>query len=144
MCQDLGISIPTLQKAFDQLIFKEGLICPAPQESINLLIDATYFGREYGYLVFHDTKKVIWFKEITTETIVDLQEGLRTIKEAGYRLKSVTIDGRKGFIDAIKHVYVGVPVQLCLFHQQAIIRHYLTNKPKHQAAIDLKEHMKRL
>jgi len=40
-------------------------------KSINLQIDATFFGREYGFLFFHDCKKVIYFKEIRTESIKD-------------------------------------------------------------------------
>jgi hypothetical protein len=40
---------------------------------INLLIDATFFRREYGFLVFHDCQKVIYFKEIKTESVKDFK-----------------------------------------------------------------------
>ena len=50
----------------------EGLLEEALQDlnqPINLLIDATFFGREFGFLVFHDCQKVIYLKEIKTESI---------------------------------------------------------------------------
>jgi hypothetical protein len=31
------------------------------------------------------------------------------------------------------------PVQMCQFHQVAIVTHYLTRKPKHQASVEFKE-----
>jgi len=41
---------------------------------INLLIDTTFFGREYGFLVFHDCQKAICFKEVKTESVKDFRE----------------------------------------------------------------------
>ncbi len=61
---------------------------------INLQIDATFFGREYGFLVFHDCRKMIYFKEIKTESVKDFKEGINALKAANYRIISVTIDGR--------------------------------------------------
>jgi hypothetical protein len=43
----------------------EGLLEEALQDlnqPINLLIDATFFGREFGFLVFHDCQKVTPFQ----------------------------------------------------------------------------------
>jgi hypothetical protein len=43
----------------------EGLLEKTLQDfdqPINLLIDATFFGREFGFLVFHDCKKVTPFQ----------------------------------------------------------------------------------
>jgi hypothetical protein len=51
-------------------------------KSVNLLIDATFFGRKYGFLVFHDCKKVIYFKEVKTESVKDFREGILALKAA--------------------------------------------------------------
>lgn len=141
---DLGVSIPKLQQEFDKIITSEGLQYKAPEEAINLLIDATFFGREYGFLCFHDTQKIIYFAEIKTETVRDLRSGLRELKEAKYKIKSVTIDGRRGYYNAIKKILGPVPVQMCLFHQKAIIRRYITDKPKSLCGQDLKRLMENL
>ncbi len=141
ICQKLGISYPTLSQEFDKIEVKEGLQC-APFEAINLLVDATFFGRAYGFLCFHDTKRIIWFKEIKTESVKDFRHGLRDLLEAGYRFKSVTIDGRRGYFNAIKTMLGPVPVQMCLFHQKAIIRRYITDKPQSACGKELKNLMK--
>lgn len=135
----LDISIPTLTKEFDKLDWVEGLLFPAPEEAINLIVDATFFGREYGYFCAHDGKKVIYFREIKTESVRYLREALYELVQAGYRFKSVTIDGRKGFYENIRKTLGGVPIQMCIFHQKAIIRRYTGNNPKLKPAKDLKE-----
>ncbi|MFN5351336.1 MAG: hypothetical protein ACK5BE_01800 [Alphaproteobacteria bacterium] len=84
-----------------------------------------FFGREFGYLCFHDTSKIIYFHEIKNETLADLRQGLYAIKNAGFQIKSVTIDGRRGAYPAIKKIFGPVPIQMCLFHQKAIIRRYI-------------------
>lgn len=110
-------------------------------KTINLQIDATFFGREYGFLVFHDCRKVIYFKEIKTESIKHFKEGIVALKAANYRIISVTIDGRRGYINNIRKLLGNIPIQMCLFHQKAIIRRYVTDKPRSQCGKDLKELM---
>ena len=108
---------------------------------INLLIDATFFGREYGFLVFHDCQKVVYFKEIKTESVKDFREGLIAIKAANYHILSITIDGRRGYINNIRKLLGNIPIQMCLFHQKAIIRRYVTDRPQSQCGKDLQELM---
>jgi hypothetical protein len=108
---------------------------------INLQIDATFFGREYGFLVFHDCQKVIYFKEIKTESVKDFREGILALKSANYRILSITIDGRRGYINNIRKLLGNIPIQMCLFHQKAIIRRYITDRPRSRCGRDLKELM---
>lgn len=108
---------------------------------INLQADATFFGREYGFLVFHDGCNVIYFKEIKTESVKYFREGIRAVKAAGFSIHSVTIDGRRGYINAIRKLIGNIPIQMCLFHQKAIVRRYITDRPRNQCGRDLKELM---
>lgn len=108
---------------------------------INLQIDATFFGREYGFLVFHDCKKVIYFKEIKTESVKNFRDGIIALKAANYRILSVTVDGRRGYINNIRKLLGNIPIQMCLFHQKAIIRRYITDRPQSQCGKNLKELM---
>jgi hypothetical protein len=111
---------------------------------INLQIDATFFGREYGFLVFHDGKKVIYFKEIKTESVKEFRAGINVIKSANYRILSVTVDGRRGYINNIRKLLGNIPIQMCLFHQKAIIRRYITDRPRSRCGKDLQELMHNL
>lgn len=143
---NLDVSVPTLRSKFDSIDVEEGLVHYPDNSnpSINLQIDATYFGNEYGYICFHDGKRVVYFHEIKAETSYDIILGLRTLKQAGYRFRSVTIDGRKGFEGAIRKELGGVPIQLCLFHARAIVRRYLGPNPTTEVAQDLAELMSRV
>ena len=144
ICTNLNVSYPKLIKEFDKFDALEGLQSKAAEDiskPINLLIDATFFGREYGFLVFHDCQKVIYFKEIKTESVKDFREGIIALKTSNYRILSVTIDGRRGYINNIKKLLGRIPIQMCLFHQKAIIRRYITDKPRSQCGKDLKELM---
>ena len=100
-----------------------------------------FFGREYGFLVFHDCQKVIYFKEIKTESVKHFREGIIALKAANYRILSIAIDGRRGYINNIRKLLGNIPIQMCLFHQKAIIRRYVTDRPRFQCGKDLKELM---
>lgn len=112
---------------------------------MNLLIDATFFGREYGFLVFHDCDKVIYFKEIKTESIQEFREGLIAIRDCGYYIiHSVTVDGRRGYINNIRKLLGNIPVQMCIFHQKAIVRRYITDRPRSEVGMKLRNIMNHL
>ncbi len=144
ICSILKVSHPKLLKEFDKIRVVEGLQEDVSADSvkiINLQIDATFFGREYGFLVFHDCKKVIYFKEIKTESVKDFREGIIALKSSNYCIHSITIDGRRGYINNIRKLLGKIPIQMCLFHQKAIIRRYITDRPRSQCGKDLKELM---
>lgn len=144
MCR-LNISHPKLIAEFDKLDIAEGLRCSYAGNPVNLMIDATFFGRSYGYLVFHDCQQVVYFKEIKSESVRHLKEGLNVIKEAGYRLKSITIDGRRGYFGNIKKIFgKNIAIQMCIFHQKAIVRRYITDNPQGRCGQELKELTKKL
>ena len=144
ICSDLDISYPKLISEFDKVDVVEGLQYPFDGHSVNLMIDATFFGRSYGYLVFHDCRRVIYFKEIISESVKDLREGLLTIRETGYRIKSITIDGRRGYYNNLRKIFGNIPIQMCIFHQKAIIRRYITDNPTSRCGQELKELAKKL
>jgi len=79
------------------------------------LIDATFFGREYGFLVFHDCQKAIYFKEVKTESVKDFREGILALKAANYSILSVTIDGRRGYISTISESCLETFLSKCAF-----------------------------
>jgi hypothetical protein len=67
--------------------------------SINLVLDATYFGREYGFFCFSDGKNIIYSKEIKTEGVKVFKECLTHLEDKlGYSFKAFVLDGKRGFI----------------------------------------------
>ena len=52
----------------------------------------------------------------------------------GWRFSSFTIDGRRGVIQLLEQLFPGVPIQLCLYHQKAIVQRYLMGNLKTDCA----------
>lgn len=72
-------------------------------------------------------------KHIDTETANDYKQLVEELTEQGFVIQSVTIDGKRGVAKA----FGDIPVQMCHFHQIAIIKRYLTSRPKLEASIEL-------
>lgn len=133
-------SIPTLRKYFDGIKTPSQSL-KSPAKSINLILDATFFSRTDGLLVFRANKINLFWCNITSETIAKIDECLSILDSADYKFKSFTIDGRRGVIKLLQARYPNIPVQLCQFHQTQIIRRYTTNQPKTTCGQELKELM---
>lgn len=98
-------------------------------------MDTTYWGRGFGLMLFKDalSKQNLLKYYVKSETNAQYIEGINLLQSKGFTIKGIVCDGRKGFVQAFKDI----PVQMCQFHQVAIIRRYLTKKPKLPAAIEL-------
>ena len=81
-------------------------------------------------MVYRAIGRNIHWQEMESETLAVTEQGLRHLTAQGWTFSSVTIDGRKGTISLIERLFPTLPIQLCLFHQKAIVRRYLTKKPK--------------
>lgn len=98
-------------------------------------MDTTYFGRNFGVMLFKDaiSKENLLKYYVKNETNKKYCEGIEVLQKRGFVIQAIVCDGRKGLIQS----FVNIPVQMCQFHQSAIIRRYLTKKPKLLAAQEL-------
>ena len=98
-------------------------------------MDTTYWGRNFGVMLFKDslTKENLLKYYVKNETNALYIAGIDELKSLGFQILAIVCDGRKGLIQSFN----GIPVQMCQFHQSAIIRRYLTKKPKLKAAQEL-------
>lgn len=105
---------------------------------VNVLMDTTYFGRTFGVMVFKDsiTGQILFKQFVRQETNLLYLIGIEEIVKRGIKIQSIICDGRKGLFQLFEK---DIPVQMCNFHQVAIIRRYLTKKPKMQASKELWE-----
>lgn len=79
------------------------------------------------------SNKIVACKHIDTETANDYKQLLAELTKQGFVIQGVTIDGKRGVAKA----FGDIPVQMCHFHQVAIIKRYLTSRPKLEASIEL-------
>ena len=99
-------------------------------------MDATYWGRNFGVLVFKDAwrKKILWRKFLRKkETIQDYIEGVEWLENAGFKISGVVCDGLKG----LSKVLSRYNVQYCQFHQIKTVKFYLTSNPDLPASKEL-------
>lgn len=127
-----GCSIRTIQRNLDkhQIVEEKKIVRP-----VIVLMDTTYWGRNFGVMLFKDviTKQNLLKYYVKSETNNFYIRGIDELKGLGYQILAIVCDGRKGLIQS----FSPIPVQMCQFHQAAIIRRYLTKKPKLTAAQEL-------
>lgn len=98
-------------------------------------MDTTYWGRNFGVMLFKDaiTKENLLKYYVRHETNSYYVQGINELKNKGFVISAIVCDGRKGLIQS----FGDIPVQMCQFHQCAIIRRYLTKRPRLLAAQEL-------
>lgn len=99
------------------------------------MMDTTYFGRGFGVMLFKDAASGLNLYKIyvKTETNGLYLQGIEYLKQRGFTIQAIVCDGRRGLFQ----LFPFMPMQMCNFHQVAIIRRYLTKKPKMQASKEL-------
>lgn len=102
-----------------------------------ILMDTTYWGRNFGVMLFKDayTKENLLKYYVKSETNALYLQGVNELKRKGFEVLAIVCDGRKGLFQ----LFGDIPIQMCQFHQVAIIRRYITKNPKLPASIELKE-----
>lgn len=118
--------------------YQTTLVSPFPR-AVTLVMDATFFGKradKFGVLVAKDVvkSKIIAYQFIQTEKLDDYTKMVDHLQQVGFVINGITIDGKRGLFQA----FPAIPVQMCHFHQQAIMTRYLTQRPKLPASIDLR------
>lgn len=100
-------------------------------------MDTTYWGRKFGVMLFKDniTKENLLKYYVQYETNLVYIQGIEELKKQGFTVLAIVCDGRKGLVQS----FGSIPIQMCQFHQSAIIRRYLTKKPKLKASQELME-----
>lgn len=129
-----GCSIKTIQRKIDAAAAKR---VTDFSSVANVLMDTTYFGKKLGVMVFKDsiTGQILYKQYVKQETNQLYLSGIEEIARRGIKIQAIICDGRKGLLQ----MFGGIPAQMCNFHQVAIIRRYLTKKPKMQASKELWE-----
>lgn len=124
--------IPWIQKQLDAVILKQDDGTPQP---IVFVADVSFFSRGDGILVFRSPKlyKNIFWEFVRGENPEMYRQARTVLEQRGFVFQAIVLDGRKG----VRGVFSDIPVQMCHFHQKAILRRYLTLHPKLEAGQEL-------
>lgn len=74
------------------------------------------------------------WQEIVYENADVYWKGRTELEKQGFVIQAVVVDGKK----CLKSVFLDFPIQMCHFHQIAVITRYLTRRPKLEASKELR------
>lgn len=109
------------------------------RDNVHLRVDATYFN-QFCLLCYQDDEdgytQLIRFSD--GEHYDEIKEDLDNLLKLGIHIESITTDGHKSILKAIKKSMPGVLSQRCLVHIQRMSLQWLTRYPKHPAGQELR------
>jgi len=112
------------------------------REQVNLRLDATYFNQFCMVGYQDDLDGYMQLLRFTDgEHYEEIREDLENLIKLGVHLESITTDGHKSILKAIKKATPDVIAQRCLVHIQRMCLIWLTRYPKHPSGQELRKHV---
>ena len=140
LSRDSSLSKDTLQRTFYQLLEQAPKIRIIKREQVHLRMDATYF-EKFCLLCYQDNEdgytQLIRFSD--GEHYDEIKEDLDNLIKLGLKIESITSDGHKSILKAIKKSVPEAYAQRCLVHIQRMCLLWLTQYPKHIAGQELRK-----
>lgn len=140
LSRESGLSISTLQRTFNALLEQSPSVKILKRKRVHLRMDATYF-EQFCLLCYQDNgdgyTQLLRFSD--GEHYEEIKEDLDNLIRLGVQIESITIDGHKGALKAIRKSMPDVIVQRCLVHIQRMCLLWLTRFPKHEASRQLRQ-----
>jgi len=140
LSRDSGLSIDTLQRTFYSYLEQFPTVNILKRNNVHLRLDATYF-EKFCMVCYqdHDDGYTQLIRFTDGEHYTEIKEDLDNLIKLGVQIESVTTDGHKSILKAIKSALPDVIVQRCLVHIQRMCMLWLTRYPKHIAGIELRK-----
>jgi len=140
LTRDSGLSRDTLQKTFYVFLEQAPVVKIIKRDDVRLRIDATYF-KQFCLVCYQDDEDgyIQLFRFTDGEHYEEIKEDLDNLIRLGLRLESITTDGHKSILKAIRKLVPQVVIQRCLVHIQRMCLLWLTRYPKHQAGQELRQ-----
>lgn len=139
LSRDSGLSIRTLQRIFYDFLERSPQVKILKRNKVHLRLDATYF-EQFCLLCYqdHDDGYTQLIRFSDGEHYKEIKEDLDNLIKLGVHIGSITTDGHKSILKAIKKSLPDVIVQRCLVHIQRMCLLWLTRFPKHDAGMELR------
>lgn len=139
LVRDSGMSQSTIQRLFKRLLNDAPVVPIRSKEKVHLLIDGSYFPNDLCLILYydHDLRYVQLYRHTDQERYKQIKEDLDNLRKLGVDVYSVTCDGHKAILKAIKRAYPQAIIQRCLVHVKRQARNYLSSAPQLQAGQDL-------
>ena len=140
LSRDSGLSKDTLQRIFYAFLIQSPQVKILKRGNVHLRMDATYF-RQFCLLCYqdHDDGYTQLIRFTDGEHYSEIKEDLNNLIKLGVQIESITTDGHKSILKAIRKSVPDVLVQRCLVHIQRMCLLWLTRFPRHSAGVELRQ-----
>jgi hypothetical protein len=140
LSRDSHLSIDTLQRLFYTFLEQAPEVKIINHGRIHLRIDATYL-KKICLVCYqdHDMGYTQLIRFSDGEHYHEIKEDLDNLIKLGLIIESITTDGHKSILKAIKKAMPDVTVQRCLVHIQRMCLLWLTRYPQHVAGVELRK-----
>ncbi len=132
--------LAALQLTFYHLLEQAPVLKIISRDRVHLRIDATYFA-QFCLVCYQDDldgyTQLLRFTD--GEHYEEIREDLANLLKLGIQVESITTDGHKSILKAIKKSVPDALVQRCVVHIQRMCLLWLTQYPKHQAGQELRK-----
>lgn len=139
LVRDSTLSRPRLQRLFYEYLERSPRVKIIKRTSVHLRMDVTYF-KQFCVVCYQDDEDgyTQLIRVTDGEHYAEIKEDLDNLIKLGVHIESITTDGHKSALKAIKKSLPDVTVQRCLVHIQRMCLLWLTRFPKHPAGVELR------
>ena len=132
LVRDSGMSQSKLQNLFKNYLLSAPAVVIKSKKNVHLLIDGTYFSNGLCLVLYydHDIRYVQLYRHSNQEKYKEIKEDLENLKRLDVAVYSVTCDGHKAILKAVKKVYPNAVIQRCLVHIKRQVKTYTSEQPK--------------
>ena len=126
------MSQSSLQRLFNRYLDAAPAVTIRSKSKVHLLIDGTYFTNGLCLVLYydHDIRYVQLYRETDRERYTEIREDLANLQKLGVEVYSITCDGHKAILKAIRKIFPDAIVQRCLVHIKRQVRNYLSGNPQ--------------
>jgi hypothetical protein len=139
LVRDSGLSQSSIQRLFRHYLKQAPEVAIKSKVQAHLLVDATYFPNNLCLVLYydHDIRYTQLYRMTDGERYEQMREDLENLKVLGVDIASITCDGHKALLKAIRKVYPNTLIQRCLVHIKRQSGTWLTPFPKTTEAQEL-------
>lgn len=139
LSKESGYGTRTLKRYFHSYLSKAPSLPLYPKERLNLLIDGTYFSNDICLIIYRDNtiKFTQLYRLSSGEYFQEIKEDLDNLLRLNINIESITCDGHRAILKAIKLSCKEVILQRCVVHIERECRIWLTSNPKSLAGYEL-------
>jgi len=135
-----GYSKSKVQRLFRHYLNTPPEFSIPQKESVHIIIDGTYFSSDICLVVYRNSevKCTQLYRLSDNERYQEIKEDLENIHALNIRIQSITCDGHRAILKAIRKVFrKDIIVQRCVVHIQRMSRIWLTKAPQSVAGQEL-------